>query len=44
VSGSDQAMGKQRCLIANDETMQLKVLEFLFLNLGIDVITAQNGH
>ena len=35
--------GKMRCLIANDDQMQLSTLEMLFQNQGFIVEKAQNG-
>lgn len=35
--------GKMRCLIANDEQLQLSILEMSFQNFGFVVETAQNG-
>lgn len=43
LSRSLQEDGKKRCLIANDELLQLSILEFSFKNFGFIVETAQNG-
>jgi len=34
---------KMKCLIANDEDMQLNVLKFLFSNKNYEVVIAHNG-
>lgn len=33
-----------KCLIANDETLQLNILESMFSNQNFQVMTARNGH
>ena len=33
----------QRCLIANDEEMQLEILKYMFEKAGMEVTTAING-
>lgn len=33
-----------RCLLANDEMIQLTVMKHLFTRFGFEVVTAINGH
>ena len=39
----EEEIPKFRCLIANDEDMQLNVLRFLFTNQQFEVVIAHNG-
>ena len=44
VEEEEAMQSKLKCLVANDEEMQLTILEMLFQNIDFDVVTASNGH